>query len=57
MQDDQNKIRLYRIYMKMYGEMMQDLSCCDEYITKLIDRDKLGDFEYALRTLIEKSLN
>ncbi len=55
MPDKQNKIRHYRAYMKMYGEMMRDLSQCDEYITKLIDNDKLDGFEQALRVLIEKS--
>ncbi len=55
MPDKQNKIRHYRAYMKMYGEMMQDLSGCDEYVTKLIDNDKLDNFETALRTKIEKS--
>jgi len=55
MPDNQNTIRHYRAYMKMYGEMMQDLSCCDEYIAKLIGRDKLDGFEQALRTMIEKS--
>ncbi len=55
MPDNQNTIRHYRAYMKMYGEMMQDLSHCDQYIAKLIKRDKLDGFEQALRTLIEKS--
>ncbi len=55
MSDRQNKICHYRVYMKMYGEMMQDLSHCDEYIIKLIDSDKLDGFEQALHTIIEKS--
>jgi len=55
MPDNQSRVSHYRVYLKMYGEMMQDLSCRDEYITKLIDNDKLDDFETALRISIEKS--
>ncbi len=57
MPDKQNKIRHYRAYMKMYGEMMLDLSDSDEYITKLIDDNGLGEFETGLCNLIEKSLS
>ena len=40
--------------MKMYGEMVQDLSQCDEYIAYLLDNDGLDTFEMGLRNLIEK---
>ncbi len=50
----ENKIRHYRAYMKMYGEMVQDLSQCDEYIAYLLDNDGLDTFEMGLRNLIEK---
>lgn len=39
----------------MYGEMMQDLSRCENYITHLINNNELDEFETGLRTLIEKS--
>ncbi len=57
MPDNPDKIRHYRIYMRKYGEMMQDLSHSEEYIIKLIDNNGLNEFETGLRTLIEKSLN
>lgn len=56
MPDKQNKIRHYRAYMKMYGEMMQDLSGSDGYIAKLIDNNGLSKFEIELHNLIEKCL-
>ena len=55
MPDKTERMKHYRAYMKMYGEMMQDLSGCDEYVTRLIEHDRLNDFETALRTRIEKS--
>jgi hypothetical protein len=55
MPDNQNTIRHYRAYMKMYGEMMHELYRCEEYITKLIDNNGLDEFETSLRNLIEKS--
>lgn len=57
MQDNWNKIRHYRTCMRMYGEMMLDLSSSEKYLTCLIDNDGLNEFETGLRTLIEKSLN
>jgi len=42
--------------MRMYGEMMQDLSRSENYITHLIDNNGLDELETGLRTLIEKSL-
>ncbi|MCH9639537.1 MAG: hypothetical protein K0U40_08595 [Betaproteobacteria bacterium] len=55
MPDKTEKAKHYRAYMKMYGEMIRDLSCCDDYVKRLTDQDKLSDFETALRTRIEKS--
>lgn len=46
----------YRTYMRMYGEMLQDLSHSRNYIIYLIDNKGLSEFETGLRTLIEKSL-
>ncbi|MGY8628520.1 hypothetical protein ABHF54_01330 [Nitrosomonas europaea] len=57
MLDNQNRIRHYRAYTRMYGEMMQDLCSSEHYITYLINNDGLNKFETGLRTLIEKSLN
>ncbi|MCP5275780.1 MAG: hypothetical protein H6936_13210 [Burkholderiales bacterium] len=54
MRDNQRKTRHYRAYLKIYGEMMQDLSSSDEYITRLIDNNGLSEFETGLRSLIEK---
>ncbi len=36
MPDNLARIRHYRTCMRMYGEMMQDLSHSEEYIIKLI---------------------
>ena len=55
MPDNQNKIRHYHAYMKMYGEMMRDLSNSEKYITYLMNNKGLDEFETALRILIEKS--
>lgn len=55
MPDSQTKICHYRVYMNMYGEMMQDLSRSENYITRLIGNDGLDEFELALRTRIEKT--
>lgn len=55
MPDNPDKIYHYRSYMRMYGEMMQDLSHSEEYVIKLIDYNGLNEFETGLRTLIEKS--
>jgi hypothetical protein len=55
MRNKQHEIRHYRTYLKMYGEMMQDLSGSGEYIAKLIGNNGLDDFETSLRKLIEKS--
>lgn len=55
MRNKQREIRHYRTYLKMYGEMMQDLSVSNAYIAKLIDNNGLDDFETSLRKLIEKS--
>lgn len=52
-----NKILHYRTYMRMYDEMMQDLSGSEKYICYLIDNDGLDEFETGPRTLIEKSIN
>jgi len=41
--------------MNMYGEMLQDLSRSESYITRLIDNNELDQFETSLRALIEKS--
>jgi hypothetical protein len=57
MPGNQNKIRHYRTSMRMYGEMMQDLSGSEKYISYLIDNDGLDEFETGLRILIEKSLS
>lgn len=57
MSDNPDKIRHYCTYMRMYGEIMQDLSHSEEYVIKLIDNDRLNELEAGLRTLIEKSLN
>ncbi len=57
MRDNQHKVHHYRTYLKMYGEMMQDLSDSDDYIIKLIDDNGLGEFETGLCSLIEKSLS
>lgn len=57
MPDNPDKIPHYRSHMRMYGEMMQDLSHSEEYIIKLIDNDGLNKFETGPRNLIEKSLN
>jgi len=46
----------YRTYMRMYGEMLKDLSLSKNYITYLIDNKGLNEFEAGLRTLIEKAL-
>lgn len=56
MPDNQTRISHYRVCMRMYGEMMQDLSRCENYIARLIGNDGLDEFETSLRTLIEKSL-
>ncbi len=50
------KIDHYRTYMRMYGEMLQDLSHSRNYIIHLIDNKGLSEFEAGLRTLIEKAL-
>jgi len=55
MPDRNKRIEHYATYIKMYGEMMQDLSQCDRYVTKLIDNEKLDNLETVLRSLIEKS--
>lgn len=55
MSDSPDKIHHYRSYMRMYGEMMQDLSHSEEYVIKLIDYNGLDEFESALCNLIEKS--
>jgi len=55
MPDNPDKIHHYRSHMRMYGEMMQDLSSSERYITYLIDNDGLDEFESALCNLIEKS--
>ncbi|GKS69800.1 hypothetical protein W03_18040 [Nitrosomonas sp. PY1] len=55
MPDKPNKIRHYRTYMDMYGKMLQDLSHSENYITRLINNNKLDEFETSLRALIEKS--
>ena len=57
MPDNPDKIRHYRTCMRMYSEMMQDLSHSEEYIIKLIDDNGLNEFETGLRILIEKSLS
>lgn len=54
MPDNPDKIHHYRSYMRMYGEMMQDLSHSEEYVSKLIGNDGLDEFESALCNLIEK---
>ncbi len=54
MRDNQRKIRHYRAYLRMYGEMMCDLSGSDGYIARLIDNNELSKFETGLRNLIEK---
>lgn len=51
----QTRISHYRDCMRMYSEMMQDLSRSENYITHLIDNNGLDEFETGLRTLIEKS--
>lgn len=55
MRNNQREICHYRTYLKMYGEMLQDLSVSDTYIAKLIGNNGLDDFETSLRKLIEKS--
>lgn len=57
MPDNPDKIRHYRTCMRMYGEMMQDLSGSEHYIARLIGNDGLDEFETGLRILIEKSLS
>ncbi len=54
MPDNPDKIHHYRSHMRMYGEMMQDLSHSEEYVSKLIGNDGLDEFESALCNLIEK---
>ena len=56
MPDKQNKIHHYRVHMYMYGEMMQDLSKSEKYLSQLIDNDGLNEFETGLRNLIDKSV-
>lgn len=56
MPDNQIKIHHYRACIRMYCEMMQDLSRSENYIARLIGNDGLDEFETSLRTLIEKSL-
>lgn len=55
MPDSQTRISHYRACIRMYGEMMQDLSRCENYITHLINNNELDEFETGLRTMIEKS--
>lgn len=55
MPDSKTRIRHYHVYMNMYGEMLQDLSRSESYITRLIDNNELDQFETSLRALIEKS--
>jgi len=54
MSDSNRKIRHYRIYMNMYGEMLRDLSRSETYI-HLIGNNGLDKFETSLRTKTEKS--
>lgn len=55
MPDSKTRICHYHVYMNMYGEMLQDLSRSESYITRLIDNNELDQFETSLRALIEKS--
>ncbi len=55
MPDSKTKIRHYHVYMQMYGEMLQDLSRSENFISHLIDNNRLDEFETSLRTKIEKS--
>ena len=49
----QRKIQHYREYLKMYGSMIVDLSESEDFIIRLIEKDRLDDIETVLRERIE----
>ena len=49
------KIQHYRVYMKMYGQMVMEVANSDEAILDLINEKDLSPFTTALREQIEKS--
>ena len=51
----EQKIQHYRVYMKMYGQMIMDVADSDEAILNLINKKNLSPFNIALRELLEKS--
>ena len=49
------KIQHYRVYMKMYGQMIMELADSDEAVFNLIANKNRSPFATALKTRIEKS--
>lgn len=57
MQTSPKLIEKYRLYMKVYGTMIVELSDCEQEVIKLIlaDDEDLNTFMRGLRELIENS--
>jgi len=49
----QRKIQHYREYLKMYGSVICDLVESEDFIIRLIEKDRLDDIETALREGVE----
>jgi len=54
---DREQIKTYSAYLKMYGEILCDLSDSEIYIHRLILDDCLDDFEKALVKKIGKAIS